>query len=161
MTNNEIIKRLRYILDYSDEQMIAVFEQADQRITRSLLSDWLKKEDDPEYKELSDMQLAIFLNGLINEKRGKREGDQPKPERHLDNNMILKKLKIAFDLKSEDMQHIFKLSNKSVSTQELGGFLRNPKQSQYRPCLDQYLRNFMMGLQIKYRGSGTDTTLSN
>lgn len=151
MTNNDIIKRIRYIFDYSDEQMMAIFESADYKVTRSLVTDWLKNEDHDEFKEIYDDQLAIFLNGLINEKRGKREGEQPKPEKILDNNTILKKLKIALKLKTEDITELFKLAGKPISPHEVTAFLRNPKQSQYRPFLDQYLRNFLNGLQIKLR----------
>lgn len=153
MTNNDIIKRIRYIFDYSDEQMIAIFESADYKVTRSLVTDWLKSDDNEEYKEIYDDQLAIFLNGLINEKRGKKEGEQPKPEKILDNNTILKKLKIALKLKTEDITEAFKLAGKPISPHEVTAFLRNPKQSQYRPFLDQYLRNFLNGLQIVYRKS--------
>ena len=62
-----------------------------------------------EFKEIYDDQLATFLNGLINEKRGKKEGEQPKPEKILDNNNILRKLKIALKLKTEDITELFKL----------------------------------------------------
>ncbi|ADR21144.1 hypothetical protein MATR_12270 [Marivirga tractuosa] len=151
MTNNDIIKRIRYTFNYSDDQMIAIFASADYKVTRSLITDWLKNDEHAEFKEIHDDQLAIFLNGLINEKRGKREGEQPKPEKILDNNTILKKLKIALKLKTEDITELFKLAGKPISPHEVTAFLRNPKQSQYRPFLDQYLRNFLNGLQIKFR----------
>lgn len=157
MTNNDILKRIRYIFDYSDEQMIAIFDSADYKVTRSLVTDWLKSDDHEEFKEIYDNQLAIFLNGLINEKRGKKEGEQPKPEKILDNNTILKKLKIALKLKTEDITEAFELAGKPISPHEATAFLRNPKQSQYRPFLDQYLRNLLTGLQIKIRGKkGTE-----
>jgi len=153
MTNNDILKRIRYTFDYSDEQMMAIFDSADYKVTRSLVTDWLKSDDHEEFKEIHDDQLAIFLNGLINEKRGKKEGAQPKPEKILDNNIILKKLKIALKLRTEDITEVFKLAGKPISSHEATAFLRNPKQSQYRPFLDQYLRNFLNGLQLKYRKS--------
>jgi uncharacterized protein YehS (DUF1456 family) len=153
MTNNDILKRIRYIFDYSDEQMINIFDSAEYKVTRSLVTDWLKNEDHDDFKEIHDDQLAIFLNGLINEKRGKREGEQPKPEKILDNNIILKKLKIALNLKTEDITEAFKLAGKPISPHEVTAFLRNPKQNQYRPFLDQYLRNLFNGLQIKYRST--------
>jgi uncharacterized protein YehS (DUF1456 family) len=151
MTNNDILKRIRYTFDYSDEQMMAIFDSADYKVTRSLVTDWLKNDDHAEYKEIHDDQLAVFLNGLINTKRGKREGEQPKPEKLLDNNTILKKLKIALNLKTEDILEVFKLAGKPISPHEVTAFLRNPKQPQFRPFLDQYLRNFLNGLQLKYR----------
>jgi uncharacterized protein YehS (DUF1456 family) len=38
-----------------------------------------------------------------------------------------------------------------LSKHELSAFFRNPTQPQYRECKDQVLRNFLMGLQMKYR----------
>lgn len=151
ITNNSILRRIRYTFDYSDSQMIEIFGLAEYEVTRAQVSDWLKKDTDPENKLLSDELLAIFLNGFINMKRGKREGDQPKPEEFLNNNIILRKIKIALNLKDIDMLEIFKLGNKAISKHELSAFFRKPNQRQYRPCLDQFLRNFLQGMQIKYR----------
>ena len=94
MTNNDILRRIRYVFDFSDSKMIAVFGLADHPVTREQISDWLKKEDDPAFKKCNDITLAIFLNGLINDKRGKKEGPQPVPEKNLTNNAIFMKLKI-------------------------------------------------------------------
>ena len=60
MTNNEIIKRIRYIFDYSDEQMMAIFESADYKVTRSLVTDWLKNEDHDEFKEMGVEQIRAL-----------------------------------------------------------------------------------------------------
>ncbi|GAB3332137.1 DUF1456 family protein [Marivirga atlantica] len=152
LSNNDILRRLRYTFDFSDEQMIDIYEQADVKVTRSLISDWLKPETDADYKEMHDNQLAAFLNGFINLKRGKKEGVQPPIEKTLNNNLILKKLKIALTLKTEDIVELFELTDLKVSNTEITAFLRNPKQPQYRPFMDQFLRNFMLGLQIKHRG---------
>ncbi|GAA5038321.1 DUF1456 domain-containing protein [Marivirga lumbricoides] len=156
MTNNDLLRRIRFIFDYSDAEMIAIFEAAEEKVARSLITDWLKRDEDPEFKTISDKQLATFLNGLINKYRGKKEGEQPQPENKLDNNLILKKLKIALNLKTEDIVSLFDLADMKVSTHEVSAFLRNPKQSQYRPFMDQFLRNFLIGLQIKYRNSSED-----
>ena len=103
MTNNDILRRIRYTFDYDDSKMITLFGLADHQVTRGQISDWLKKDDDPAYQKCSDIQMAIFLNGLINDKRGKKEGPQPAPEERLTNNIIFKKLKIALNLKAEDV----------------------------------------------------------
>jgi uncharacterized protein YehS (DUF1456 family) len=151
MTNNDILKRIRYTFAYSDEEMIGVFGAADYTVTRSLVTDWLKSEDHQDYKDLHDDQLATFLNGLINVKRGKKEDPQPAAEKVLDNNTILRKIKIALKLKTEDIQELYDLAGKPISPHEITAFLRNPKQAQYRPFHEQYLRNFLNGLQKKYR----------
>lgn len=151
MTNNDILRQIRYTFDFSDDQMIELFGKADYAVQRADVCDWLKKEADPALVEISDKELAIFLNGFIIAKRGRREGPLPKPETSLSNNVILRKIKIALDLKSDDILDIFALVNKKIGKHELSAFFRHPDNKSYRECMDQYLRNFLHGLQVKYK----------
>ena len=131
--------------------MIAIFGQAGYQVTRAQLSDWLKKEDDPAYRNCSDMRLAMFLNGLINDRRGKKEGPEAMPEKRLNNNIIFRKLKIAFNLKDDDILEILALAELPMSKHELSALFRKPEHKNYRSCKDQILRNFLQGLQRKFR----------
>lgn len=149
MTNNDVLRRLRYMLKYSDQKMIELFSLADHEVQLEDLLSWLKKIDDPLLVPISDRELAIFLNGLIIEKRGKREGPMPEPEDSLTNNMILQKLKIALNLTSDDVLDLFNAINKNLSKHELSAFFRKPNHRSYRPCLDQYLRNFLGALHAR------------
>ena len=151
MTNNDILRRVRYIFDFNDDKMIALFASADCSVTRAQISDWMKADDDPDYKSLSDVLLATFLNGLINDKRGKREGPQPIPEKDLSNNAIFMKLKIALNLQAEDILEIMDSLDFRISKHELSAFFRKPDHKHYRDCKDQILRNFLRGVQIKFR----------
>jgi uncharacterized protein YehS (DUF1456 family) len=151
MTNNDIMRRVRYIFDFNDSKMIALFGLAEQEVTRGQIIAWLKKEDDPAYEKCSDLQLAIFLNGLIIDRRGKKEGPHPRPERRLNNNIIFTKLKIALNLKADEVLEILGLADFFISKHELSAFFRKPGHKQYRDCQDQILRNFLNGLQLKYR----------
>ena len=151
MTNNDILRRLRYTFNFSDTKVIAIFRAADKQVTRTEISDWLKKEEDDDFKKLNDVELATFLNGFINTKRGKKEGEQPKPEKRLSNNIIFKKLKIALNLKSDDILQILESADFKISEHELSSFFRKPGNSHYRECKDQILRTFLKGIQIKYR----------
>lgn len=151
MTNNDILRRIRYIFDLSDSRMIEIFRLADCRVTREQISDWLKKDEDPAYQKCSDKTLAVFLNGLINDKRGKKEGAQPEPEKRLTNNIIFMKLKIALNLKADDICEILALANLPIGKHELSAFFRRPDHKHYRECKDQILRNFLKGVQLKYR----------
>jgi uncharacterized protein YehS (DUF1456 family) len=151
VNNNDILRRVRYTFNFADEKMIDVFRQAGHRITREQISDWLKKDDDPAYKNCGDTQLAAFLNGLINEKRGKREESPVKPEKRLNNNIILRKLKIALSLRDQDVLNILALADLLMSKHELSALFRKPDHKNYRNCKDQILRNFLRGLQIKFR----------
>ena len=151
MTNNDILRRIRYIFDFNDSKMIAIFGLAEHQVTRGQISDWLKKDDDPACQECSDTQLAIFLNGLINDKRGKKKGPQPEPEKRLTNNIIFMKLKIALNLKAEDVLEIMGLADLRISKHELSAFFRRPGHKHFRDCQNQILRNFLKGMQHKYR----------
>lgn len=154
MTSNDVLRRLRYIFDLSDSAVIGIFALADLEVSREQISNWLKKDDDPEMVRIKDVQLATFLNGLINELRGKREGEQPKPEQSLNNNIILRKLKIALNLQAEEMLALLEGSSVQLSKHELSAFFRKEGHKHYRNCKDQVLRNVLNGLQQKYREEG-------
>lgn len=130
--------------------MVAIFALADHKVTREQVSAWLKKEEDPENVNLGDTDLAIFLNGLINDKRGKKDGPQPKPEKRINNNIILTKLKIALNLKSEDIMEVLALADIRIGKSELSAFFRKSDHQHFRQCKDQFLRNFIQGLDIKF-----------
>ena len=156
MINNDVMRRVRYIFDFSDSQMIEVFAQAEYPATQAQLHSWLRKDDDPEFVECPDIVFALFLNGLINLKRGKREGVEAPVERRLTNNIIFTKLKIALNLQAEEVLNLMALSGFKISKHELSALFRKPENRQYRLCKDQILRNFLKGLQMKMRGDEAD-----
>ena len=151
MTNNDIIRQIRYIFDYNDDNMVALFASAGLETTRTQVCDWLKKESDASHIEIKDKELAAFLNGFINDKRGKKDGPQMRPEDRLNNNIIFRKLKIALNLTDVEILSIMDLADLRMSKHELSSFFRKPSQRQYRKCNDQFLRNFLYGMQLKYK----------
>ena len=153
MDNNDILRRLRYTFDFTDDKMMAIFSLAENPVTRAQISDWLKKEDDPALQQLSDPILATFLNGFIIDRRGRKDGPLPAAEKRLGNNAVFVKLKIALSLQAEDILAILVLSGVEISSHELSAFFRKPGHKHYRECKDQILRNFIHGLQLKYRES--------
>lgn len=156
MTNNYILRRLRYTFDFSDSKMIALFGLADFAVTREEISAWLKKDDDPAFVRLTDNQFALFLNGLIVEKRGKKDGPAPVAEHQLNNNIIFRKLKIALNLIDEDILNMMKSANFIMGKPELTALFRKPGHRSFRECQDQILRNFLKGIQLKYH-EGADS----
>lgn len=163
MTNNDILRRVRYIFNFNDTKVIELFASAGLQVNREQISAWLKRDDDPAFKPINDKVLATFLNGLINEKRGKREGEQPQPESQLTNNIILMKLKIALNLKAEDILELLASIGFTISKHELSAFFRKVGHKHYRECKDQVIRNLLKGMQLKYRGdagpkAGTQAT---
>lgn len=152
MNQNDVLRRIRYILELDDSKMMSIFSLGGSEVTRAQVSDWLKKDDDPAFQPLKDLELATFLNGLIVEKRGQRDGPQAIPEKQLTNNMIFKKLKIALNLQAEETLAILELSDFKISKHELSAFFRKTDHKHFRTCKDQVLRNFLKGLRLKYRG---------
>lgn len=151
MNNNDILRSLRYTFDYGDDKMMDIFGMAGLSVSRQMLCSWLKHDDDPDFLPIYDLQLAIFLNGFILNNRGRKEGALPVPEKKLNNNIVLRKLKIALSLRDDDMIDILQLADFRLSKPELSAFFRNPSQSQYRPCKDQVMRVFLQGLRKKFR----------
>jgi len=151
MTNNDILRRIRFTFDLSDSKMISIFELVDMKTDRSQVSDWLKKDDDPAFRPMNDRIFATFLNGFIIDRRGRKDGGLPEAEKELTNNIIFRKLKIALDLKNEDILAMLDSMDFRLSKHELTAFFRNPKQEQFRECKDQVLRNFLSGLQKKHQ----------
>jgi uncharacterized protein YehS (DUF1456 family) len=151
MDNNDILRRLRYTFSFDDRQMIAVFAKADRDVTRAQVSAWLRRDGDPAFVGLEDVQLATFLNGLIVHYRGKRDGPTPEAERRLNNNIVLRKLKIALNLKADDILSLLSRAESRVSKPELSALFRKPGHKNYRECQDQILRHFLKGLQLEHR----------
>jgi uncharacterized protein YehS (DUF1456 family) len=148
MTNNDCLRRISGILGLDESAIIKVFSNIDQQVTKEEISNLLKQEDADEF---TDILFTAFLDGLIIEKRGaKEEGAKPPADKNLTNNIIFKKLRIAFDLKAEDVLSILSLADCTIGKHDLSAFFRNPESGKYRKCEDQILENFLAGLQIRY-----------
>ena len=158
MDNNDVLRRIRYAYDYPDKKMMALFALGGLEASRAEVSEWLKRDEDPDFRACRDRDLARFLNGLIIDRRGKREGPPPEPEQRLDNNAIFAKLRIALSLKTDDIVDILGLAGYVASTHELTAFFRAPDNRRYRVCKDQILRNFLRGLEIEQQDHADDNS---
>ena len=172
MNNNDILIRLRYALDIKDIDMMEIFKLGGITVTKEELQRMLLKpknnsnidsEDEfipnDDMKKCNNYMLDSFLNGFIIFIRGKQEPKQGEPEKQVFmikdnkavNNVLLKKVKIALSLTSEDMLDIFKNAGVNLSNSELSAVLRREGQRNYKECKDRYARNFLKGLAIRYR----------
>ena len=158
MTNNDILRRLRYALTISNDQMVEMFAKGNLTVTHAQLHSWLLKEaaegeeQDPGFVPCPHAALSQFLDGFIVVRRGVREDAPPQviPNR-INNNLILRKLRIGLDYKEEDMLGTLKLANFNLSKSELSALFRAKDHKHYQDCGDQILRNFLIGLTAKYR----------
>lgn len=161
MKNNDILRRIRFVFNLDDSKMMKLSSTKETKVSRAEISDWLKRDDDIGHKPMTDLELAIFLNHFIEEKRGKRDGPAPVPEKRLNNNAVFMKLKIALNLKAEDVLDILSLAGFKLGKHELSAFFRKPGHKHYRECKDQVLRNFLQGMQNKYREDVKPITKAN
>lgn len=159
MNNNDILRRVRFALSLNDKQMIAIFAHMEQEVNEALLHQYLAKEDDKDFAPLRDKLMGAFLDGLIIEKRGRKE-DTPLPtlKKRLTINEMLMKLRIALMLKAEDMIDILALADFRLSKSELSAFFRKPDHRNYKACGSQVLRNFLFGLTKTLRPESDKTS---
>ena len=154
MINNDVLRSIRYMLDLGDAQVLEIAQLADPGLVldRDSVHAFLKKEDAEGFAECPDRVLAHFLDGLVLHRRGRNENAPPRPvEKRITNNLVLKKLRVAFELKDEDMHEIFDAVGFPVTKPELSALFRQPAHRNFRPCGDQMLRNFLRGLALRVR----------
>ena len=165
MTNNDILKRLRFALNISDFSLIEMVKLGGKEISESDLIFYFKKEDEEEYKNCSNSVLISFLDGLIIKKRGPRKNknkeipsstgknikDVTRGKSSPRNNSVMKKLRIALELKEVDIIEIFKQVDFRISKSEISALFRRSDHKNFRECGDQMLRNFIQGLTKTYR----------
>ena len=156
MINNDILRSIRYMLDLSEPKVIEIARLADPAfvIDRDAVRGFLRTEGEAGYLACGDAVMAHFLDGLIVHLRGRDDSLPPRPvERRISNNVVLKKLRVAFALKDVDMHQVFVDAGFPVSKPELSALFRQTGQKNFRPCGDQMLRNFLKGLTLRVRGA--------
>ena len=150
MTHNDTLRRLRYALNINDDKIAETIALTGRNTTADEVVNWLKREDETGYTELSPALFCRFLDGLIIDKRGPHpSGITPEPLEFLSNNEILKKLRIALELQADDMVAIFQRVEFTVTKAELGAFFRRPEHRNFRKCPEQVLKKFIKGLSTK------------
>ena len=147
MLSNDILRSVRYILKSNNSDLVRILALAEVETTPANIASWITKEDEEGFVRCPDIILSSFLNGLIYDKRGKDESAPVlSPERRVNNNIVLKKLRIAFSLKSDDVLAIMTEQKFRVSMPEITAMMRAPDHKNYRECGDQFMRYFLRGL---------------
>jgi hypothetical protein len=115
MSNNDIFKKLRVALMLRDDDIVAILELVDFKISKSELGAFFRKEDHPKYVECGDQILRNFLNGLVIYLRGTKENPKnpgevlSKEKKHIPKKPPFKKRR--FDSKNLDITPV-KYKNK-------------------------------------------------
>ncbi len=152
MTNNDVIRSIRYALNLNNKKLIEIIRLAGLEVAPKDMDDCMRDEEDPEYFPCDDDIMSHFLDGIIYFKRGKDESRPPQEfELPVTNNLVLKKLRVAFTLKEPDMHELIEMGGYKIGRSELSAFLRKRGHPNYRECGDQVLRYFLKGLALKVK----------
>lgn len=147
MIHNDVLRSVRFMLNLRDQKLVEITALAGLEVPLDIMKEYLKSEDDPDFRLCPDDVMASFLDGLIYFRRGKDPARPPMPtELPITNNTVLKKMRVAFELKEDDIVALLRQAGFEVAAPELSAFFRRKGHPNFRECGDQYLRNFLKGL---------------
>lgn len=148
---NEILYRIQKALNLTMEEMLKAYELENYKMDASHLKSLLKRRQDDGFKVASYEELGLFLDGFVTLKRGpspKKTNDDEAVD--LTNNLILKKLRIALNLKESEIEIIFGLADVELSKQQLASLFRKEDHKNFKVCSDELLMAFLYGLDEFY-----------
>ena len=151
INTNEILYRIQQALNLTTEEMMETYKLEAYPMEASHLESLLKRRHDEGFMLCSYEELGVFLDGLVTLKRG------PSPKKtnegeviELTNNLILKKLRIALELKEAETEIIFGLAERELSKQHLASLFRKEGHKNFKACSDEMLMAFLEGLDEFY-----------
>ncbi len=147
MITNTILKKIQKIEKADSDKIYEIFTTNGYELPKRRVEGYLSDENSKEFLDCGYEALGNFLDGLIVYKRGeiKSRGDS---EVRLTNNLILKKLRIAYELKEVDLFAIFNSVEIDITKSELSSIFRSEDHKKYRACPDSILLLFLDGLEI-------------
>ena len=154
MANNDILRSLCEALNIDDTTIARIFKESGRDVGQSTISGFLKSEAEDDYIPCTDPVFGFFLEGLIIHKRGRKADAPPltaQPAAKLTRNDIIKKLRIALDLKEDDLVSIFKTAGIDVSRNDLSALFRKEGNKHYKECSEQIFKGFLKGLALYCR----------
>ncbi len=151
MINNDVIRSIRYMLKVSEFELVEIVKLGGGEVTQAKMNAYIKGEEEPGFEACPQNVMSRFLNGLIIWKRGKDETRPPMAPELPTNNVVLKKLRVAFELTDVDIMQMLDEVGFKVTKTELGALFRKEGHHNYRACGDQLLRNFLKALTNKLR----------
>jgi len=149
MHNNEILSRIRDAASLDDARMVAIFALGGEPLDEATTQAMLRDPGAPDVTNCGGDSLLRFLDGFILDQRGQPpatdEAAAPRSER-LTNNVVLRKLRIALQLKEDDVLRILASGGTALSKRQLGALGRKRDNKRYRVCTDEVLTSFLTGL---------------
>ena len=150
------MRTMRYMLQMNSANVADICLSVGCLVTKDEIHDFLRNEEDPLYQPCPEEVAAYFLDGLIQLKRGKDESRPVPPiELPFSNNLVVKKLRVAFQLREEDILALIQSTGFEFGKAQLSAILRKKGHPNYRECQDQVLRYFLKGLTTRLKVAST------
>ena len=151
MNTNDVLYKIKNALKLSSEDILKAYELEAYNMDKTHLDALLKRRQEKGSKLCSYEELGVFLDGLVTLKRG------PSPKKadtsesvELTNNLILKKLRIALELKEAETEIIFSLGEAELSKQQLASLFRKEGHKNFKECSNELLMAFLNGMDEFY-----------
>ena len=152
MTNNEVMISVRYTLEIKNREVVQMIKGGGVELSVLDVVGILKNQEDEGFIECPAETLHAFLDGLILERRGPSDDPARKfSTATINHNMVLRKLRIAFEMRDTDMMATMKSVGFPISKGEISALFRAPAHEHFMKCGDQFLRNFLKGLTNRFR----------
>lgn len=151
MAKNALLRSISNALKLDEAALVNIFRNAGREVAPSTIAAFQKSEKEDGYIPCSDPILGFFLDGLIIHLRGRQEGQAASveaPVALLTHNAVLKKLRIALDLKEEGLIEVLKRGGIAISKNDLTGYFRKPGHKHYKECSEQFLMGFIKGVAL-------------
>jgi len=151
MQINDILFKLKTALSIDNENMTKAYALADYEMTEERLESILKRRQDKGYEEATYEELGVFLDGLVLLKRGPSDKVANDDEVvALTNNLILKKVRVAMELKEPELVILFALAEVDLTKRQIGSLFRKEGGKNFKECSDELLMAFLEGLDEFY-----------
>jgi uncharacterized protein YehS (DUF1456 family) len=151
MQINDILFKIKTALSLSNSEIIEAYKLADFTMSEERVSNIVKRHQDKGYEEATYEELGLFLDGLVVLKRGENSKKVDSDEVvELTNNLILKKLRVAMNLKESELVIIFALAEVTLTKRQIGSLFRKEGGKNFKACSYELLMAFIEGLDEFY-----------
>ena len=151
MQINDILFKITDALHLDHKMLIEAYKLADYEMSDERISNILKRRQDKGYEEATFEELGVFLDGLVLFKRGPSDKVASEDEVvDLTNNLILKKVRVAMELKEAELVILFALGETTLTKRQIGSLFRKEGGKNFKTCSDELLMAFLDGLSEFY-----------
>lgn len=150
MKPSEILQSLKEALGLNRSQVLHIYELEEFPITQERLDAILKNRTKRNSAQATYEELGVFLDGLVTYKRGFKKESQNGEEVSLTNNLILKKIRAALNLKEFEIHLIFELADYKMSKSTIKDLFRSNNHPKLKECNNSILEAFLQGLNEFY-----------